>query len=82
MSDADKAPYQAKADKAKAKYEKEKAKYGESRLLLTQLSISRELWHRTQQRRGPFACLRRRQEEMSEPRDQLMGVDDVSTLYN
>ena len=29
MSDADKKPYQDKADKAKAKYEKEKAKYGE-----------------------------------------------------
>jgi hypothetical protein len=67
MSDADKAPYQAKADKAKAKYEKEKAKYGESRLSLTQHSISRELWHRTELRCVPFAYSRRCQEEMSVP---------------
>ena len=32
MSDAEKKPYQDKADKAKAKYEKEKAKYGECNL--------------------------------------------------
>lgn len=45
MSDADKKPYQAKADKAKAKYEKEKAKYGKCRLSLNELTVSQEFWH-------------------------------------
>ena len=45
MSDADKKPYQAKADKAKAKYEKEKAKYGKCRLSLNELTVLQEFWH-------------------------------------